>query len=128
MPKGKKLNNESKPPSNNLITPPNVLDNDQESFLLVNVTDDELTALSKFLPWARNVYNFYLYNNNYSDTPWLSIAAKKSSTILVARKYTTASLLEPMLDHISKIVWFGEQQEYVSPTEFLAKYERTTSK
>lgn len=128
MPKGKRLNENLKPASNYLITPPDILDNNLETFLIINATEEELSAFSKFLPWARNTYNFYLYNNNIQDSFWLEVAAKKAIKIIAARHITSSSLLEPILDYISKIVWFGEKQTFTSPTEFLAAYERNTSK
>lgn len=122
------MSEESKQPSNYLITPPDILNNELETFLIVNATEEELNAFSKFLPWARKTYNFYLYNHSMSEPVWFSLTASRSTNILVSRHLTKTSFLEPILDHISKIVWFGKDQTFTSPTEFLAAYERNTSK
>lgn len=113
------MNNTSRMPSQ-LITPPDLVAS-TSSYLLINAHDVEVELLVRWLKTKDSDYNIHLYHSGMADAVWLSKAATQSQHILISRENSTTNSLDPLLDNISKIVWFGMGQSYASPLEYFLK-------
>ena len=103
-----------------IITPP---DHDLVGvYLLVNAAVDDVELVVKWLQTQDKDYIIHLYHDGMDDPSWLTRVAKTVTHCLMSRTRSNTNSLTPMLDHISKIVWYGPDQEYATPLEYLVKH------
>ena len=67
----------------NLITPPDVLDNQLHSVLLVDPEQTELDIIIKFCQYSEQAFNVYVYTPNMDATQWLNRVAEISDAVIV---------------------------------------------
>jgi hypothetical protein len=67
----------------NLVTPPDIVDNQLRSVLLVDPSQTDLDAVIKFCQYATEIYNVYVYTPNMNDLTWLSRAVDASDAVIV---------------------------------------------
>jgi len=113
----------------NIITPPDFVDNENHTVVLVDPSADELDHLSEFFRNARFSYNVYVYRNGMNDIDWLNQAIAKSDAFLVN---TAINELSPVKDRIaeSRKAWYygpkrflGNNNSITSPEKYFQAYE-----
>ncbi len=67
----------------NLVTPPDIVDNDLYSVTLVDPEQHDLDAVIKFCQYADQAFNVYVYTPNMGNLDWLNQAVAASDTIIV---------------------------------------------
>ena len=103
------------------VTPPDIF-NEDPVYLIVNAEEWDLAMVAYWLKFNSKDYTLYLYKDGMEDPDWLKKAAGFSELILVNKaNFKDPSTVGVVLDHVSKIKWFGEGQEYPSSAEYLVK-------
>jgi hypothetical protein len=67
----------------NLVTPPDIVDNQLHSVLLVAPDLTDLDAVIRFCQYATEIYNVYVYTPNMDNHDWLSRAVDASDAVIV---------------------------------------------
>ena len=67
----------------NLVTPPDLVDNDNRTAIVVNATWDEIESLHLWLATAYQDWNIYLYNHTMEDLAWLAQAVSRAEVVVV---------------------------------------------
>ena len=102
-----------------IITPPDHIRSNQ-SFLVINATEDELTTLVLWLKTVPDTFDVHLYHSQMPDLDWALEVSQTVRTVLVSR--TFYSDLDPsiarMLDSNSRAVYFGAGTEYPDLVHF----------
>ena len=67
----------------NLVTPPDFVENNALSVLLVDPDHAELDAVIRFCQYADQVYNVHVYTPNMDNLDWLQQAVDTCDTVIV---------------------------------------------
>jgi len=105
----------------NIVTPPDIV-LEENSFLIINATTDEVDLLVRWIKTSIEDYSVHLYHEGMDDTEWLAKVSKGVNHVLVSRDRTPAEMLTPILDYVAKITWFGKNQVYSEPLEYFLKH------
>ena len=106
--------------SSKIITPP---DHDLESaYLLVNASVADVGLVVQWLQIHDKEHTIHLYHDGMAQPEWLSAVVKTVKYCVMDRSRSNTDSIAPMLDHISKIVWCGKDQEYATPIEYFVKH------
>jgi hypothetical protein len=106
----------------NLVTPPDLLDNEMHSVLLVDPEQDDLDAVIKFCQYAEQVFNVYVYTPNMTNLDWLSQAASTSDAIIVNSRsdnYKELCLLDKTYYYGDKH-YLENQRKILDPLQYFA--------
>lgn len=104
-----------------IVTPPDVVKEDIV-YLIVNAEPWDLEMVVQWLKVNNKEYTIHLYHDGMSEPDWLNRVGSESELVLVQRSKDTApETMDALLDHVNKIKWFGEEQEYPSAVEYLVK-------
>ena len=104
-----------------IVTPPDLLKEDIV-YLVVNAEPWDVEMVAYWLKVTEKDYTIHLYHDSMGDPNWLTQAGSLSELILVQRtKENQSESIAALLDQVGKIKWFGEDQDYRSAVEYLAK-------
>ena len=67
----------------NLITPPDIVQNNSHSVMLVDPEQFEVDAVIKFCQYSSRPFNVYVYTPNMDNLVWLEQAANASDAVIV---------------------------------------------
>ena len=67
----------------NFITPPDIIENDLPTVLVVDASWDDIETLALYCQNSTYLYNVYLYQDIMFDTEWLEKVAKYSHAIII---------------------------------------------
>lgn len=67
----------------NLVTPPDILDNELHSIALIDPEQDELDTIIRFCQHSDQAYNIYVYTPNMENAEWLARAVNASHAVIV---------------------------------------------
>jgi hypothetical protein len=100
----------------NFVTPPDFI----KTITVVDATPEQVGDLAKRCKFDNHSYNIYLYAEDMNNLQWLAEAVKRSDAVLVNR---LCNLINPGADdeYISKIMWFGINEDLKSPVDYLDK-------
>ncbi len=96
----------------NFITPPDSVENDNHTVVLIDATAEQLDHLAEFCSNANCSYNVYIYNNGMNNIDWLNSALAVADAFLVN---TEPNDLSPVKDHIAE----SPKAWYYGPKHFL---------
>lgn len=103
--------------SGRLITPPDVIVGDN-SILISDPTDIELTTLILWLKTVPENYDLHLYHMDMNDDKWLSKVLQSVQVVLLSQLRTNLSK-DIFKDKI--IVDYGPDTEYQDPLQYFLK-------
>lgn len=103
-----------------VITPPDLIDG-SGAYLVINATTADVEMMISWLKIKERDRIIYLYKNTMCDHAWLKAVANRVEKIIIERHSTDSETLRPLYDNLSKIVWMGEGQQYLTATEYLIK-------
>lgn len=103
-----------------VITPPDQI-NDPNSYLIVNAVPTDIELVVRWLRFSGKDYTIHLYHDGMNNSQWLSEVARQCGKILINRNNTEPKGLIPLYEALGKIVWFGLDQNYLSPIEYFSK-------
>jgi len=83
----------------NLITPPDFLDNENKSILLIDPEPTEVEDIYLWLQSDSASINVYVYTAEMKDLKWLKAAVKKSSAVIVN---TINNINSPLKDKLAE--------------------------
>jgi hypothetical protein len=81
----------------NLVTPPDIVNNESHSVLLVDPEQADVDAVIKFCQYSEKTFNVYVYTPNMSDFTWLAQAVNASNAVIINTRtddYKDLCLLE----------------------------------
>jgi len=107
-----------------VVTPPNIL-TEPPVYLIVNAPVTDIEILSFWLRIEEKDYTIHLYHSEMNYPEWLETVAAEADIILIHKANTTANQLEPILDYVSKIIWFGTEDGYVKAIDYFLDHDRT---
>ena len=102
----------------NFITPPDIVDDDKHSILLIDVAQDDVLKIAAWCSQSTKEYNVYLYNCEMNDKDWLNYLSLlindkdlRSSMGMNARKiaidkysiYKNGPILEKIIKNVLRI-------------------------
>jgi hypothetical protein len=67
----------------NFITPPDFVDNNLPTVLVVDAAWDDIETLALYCQNSNYLYNVYIYQDIMFDTEWLEQAAQRSHVIIM---------------------------------------------
>ena len=67
----------------NFITPPDFIENDLPTVLVVDASWDDVEILALYCQTSNYVYNIYLYQDIMFDLEWLNQAAERAHAIVM---------------------------------------------
>lgn len=67
----------------NLVTPPDIVNNDLQSVVLVEPEQLDLDAVINFCRHSPRAFNVYVYTPNMNNTHWLERAVEASDAVIV---------------------------------------------
>jgi hypothetical protein len=103
-----------------VITPP---DHDMAGeYLLVNASVADVELVVQWLQIHDKDHTIHLYHDGMAQSEWLGTVAKTVKHCVMDRDRSSTNSIAPMLDHISKIIWYGKDQEYATPIEYFVKH------
>jgi hypothetical protein len=106
--------------SSKIITPP---DHDRDGvYVLVNASVADVELVVQWLQIHDKDHTIHLYHDGMDQPEWLEAVVKTVKHCVMDRSRSNANSVAPMLDHISKIVWYGKDQEYATPIEYFVKH------
>jgi len=88
---------------------------------VVNAPIADIQMLSRWLQIEEKDYTIHLYHDGMQESNWLKSVANQVDFILVHRPNSSGKSLEPLFDHVSKIIWFGDQEQYNKLIDYFLK-------
>ena len=67
----------------NLITPPDILNNELHSVTLIDPEQIEVDAFIRYCQYSETAYNLYVYTPNMDNLEWLQRAVDASNAVIV---------------------------------------------
>lgn len=101
----------------NIITPPDFLDNDLKSVLVIDPEWSEIEDLALVLKASPKAYNVYVYLAGMDKVEWLEEAARKADTVIV-------NTIETDISHIKDRIAVKLSSYYFGPKNFLMNPNR----
>jgi hypothetical protein len=101
----------------NIVTPPDFIDGNSHSVVLVDPEWSEIEDVAFFLKTAKKSYNVYVYREEMNDEVWLQDALTKAEAVIIN---TVANEQSPMKDKIA----VKEPTFYYGPKNFLMNKNR----
>jgi sugar/nucleoside kinase (ribokinase family) len=106
----------------NLVTPPDLVNNDLCSVLLVDPEQPELDAVVRFCQYADRAFNVYVYTPNMNNREWLDQAVAVCDAVVVNSKsndYKDLCLLEKTYYYGDRI-YLENDQKIHDPLHYFA--------
>ena len=106
----------------NLITPPDILDNNLHSIVLVNPEQHEVDAVINLCRYAEQAFNVYVYTPNMENLSWLAEAVAASDAVIVntnSEQYNHLLLLEKTYYYGTKI-FVENDRKIIEPLDYFA--------
>ena len=91
----------------NFITPPDFVDNDLPTVLVVDAAWDDVETLALYCQNTTYVYNVYLYQDVMFDTDWLQKAAEKAHAIIINSEASACSQEKNQFLRDSRTWYYG---------------------
>lgn len=107
-----------------IVTPPDIVI-EHKVYLIVNSTFWDFEMMVYWLKLSQTKYSIHIYNDNMSNTDWLNSVAKQAELILVDKTKSNEQTIRAISNYRTKIVWFGEEQKFVTATAYLTTHDRT---
>lgn len=105
----------------NFITPPDFVNDDNYSVLVIDATWDEVETIALWCQSASNqCYNVYLYNDLMDDREWLSQAISCSNAIVMNTVESNCQEVKNTLVKDSRMWYYGPSR-YLANTNRLEK-------
>lgn len=67
----------------NLITPPDILQNELHSVTLIDPEQQDVDAVVRFCQYSDTAFNVYVYTPNMDNSKWLADAVNASHAVIV---------------------------------------------
>ena len=67
----------------NVITPPDIIDNELHTFLVINASLDDVDLITRACESSFECYNIYLYAAEMQDESWLKKVLSKAESIII---------------------------------------------
>lgn len=106
----------------NLVTPPDLLDNESHSVLLVDPEQADLDAVIRFCQHTDQTFDVYVYTPNMNNRAWLDQAATVCDAIVVNSRsdnYKELCLLDKTYYYGDRI-YLENNQKIHDPLQYFA--------
>lgn len=107
----------------NLVTPPDIVQNELHSIVLVDPEQDEVDTIIRFCQYSDQAYNIYVYTPNMNNLDWLARAVNSSEAAIVNTRsddYRDYWLLEKTYYYGPKIL-IENPRKLSDPIHYFAK-------
>lgn len=95
--------------NSNFITPPDLV----ETVLIINATEDQISACAEACRNGNRVYNVYFYHTDMNDVHWLGEVVQRAETILQA--------VDSEVPVLCPTIKFGADQDLTQPQDYFNK-------
>ena len=102
----------------NFITPPDVVDDERHSVLIVDADPTDIESLALVCANHNHAFNVYLYNHGMQDLEWLVSIASKVDTVIINNAGNGLSAIKQTLIALPNARHYGNEDL----TEFDSKY------
>lgn len=106
----------------NLVTPPDIVNNNLHSVLLVDPEQTDVDAVIRFCQYADTAYNVYVYTPNMDNLDWLDHAVQTSDAVIVnsrSHNFKHLCLLNKTY-YYGDSVYLENQQKITDPLHYFA--------
>lgn len=116
--------------ASNLVTPPDIVDNQLHSVLLIEPEQQDLDAVIKFCQYSDQFFNIYVYTPNMDQTTWLDRVVAVSDTVIINTKsdnYKPFCLLEKTY-YYGDTIYVENPRRIPDPLYYFASHFLTSDK
>lgn len=114
----------------NIITPPDFINSNDHTVLLIDPEWHEIETLALFLNTAKEAFTIYTYREEMNDQVWLDRALQKSSAVIVNTINNNISTLKDRLvcNKEFTVYFYGDKnflmnnKKINSPIEYFVRY------
>jgi cellulose biosynthesis protein BcsQ len=114
----------------NFITPPDFVDEQKHSVLLIDADAQTIVSLSEWCQRANSEYNVYLYHHNVDNQDWLDKVVQLVDVIIVNTEPSSLTSLKDKMAmlqnayHYGPKRFLGNNQHINVPEEYFERYEQ----
>lgn len=102
----------------NFITPPDFVDEQKHTVVLIDATEDTIQELANFCAASSTEFNVYIYNYTMHNPEWLKEAIDRASAIIIN---TDDTVLSPVKDRLAELAksWHYGHKNFLTNTNRL---------
>jgi hypothetical protein len=111
----------------NFITPPDLVDNDLPTVLMIDAAWDDVENIALFCQNSKRCYNVYLYTDIMFDAEWLGDAVKRAHAIILNSAESGCTqdknrlLKDPRTWYYGPNNYLGNTNQLRNPIDFFIK-------
>lgn len=113
----------------NFITPPDFIDEEKHTVLLIDVDEAAVQNLAAWCKMSDYEFNVYLYNYTMNDLEWLGEAVSRAESIIIDTTPTELSAVKDRIAEMDKSYTYGPKNFLVNtkriknPLEYFQGYK-----
>jgi len=116
----------------NFITPPDFIENDLHTILLIDPTEMEVQDTALICKNVGTDFNVYIYLEQYKDFEWLERAFNLSEAVIINTTSNELSKVKDQMVSHHKASYYGPKNFFgnnrrLTPMEYLINYVRESS-
>jgi len=117
----------------NFVTPPDFVEDEYHSVLLVDPTETEVVDISLLCKNVGTDFNVYVYLEQYNDLKWLETAFNKSDAVCINTTINGISPVKDQLTEHNKAYYYGPKSFFdndrrvETPIEYFINYVKVTN-
>jgi hypothetical protein len=112
----------------NIITPPDFVDENKFTVLIIDAESNDIQNLGLFLKNSDNYFNIYLYHSEMGDEDWFANARNRADAFIINTKKNTFSTIKDILAELPNAYYYGKKKflknknSIKSPVDFFINY------
>ena len=91
----------------NFVTPPDFVQEDKYTVLLIDVSSFDVEQLAIWCKEAPIDFNIYLYSHDMEDIDWLRLAYARSKSVIINTEFTPLTPVKDRLVSDPKVWYYG---------------------